>query len=75
VRDRRAVTSFILHVTFECAHPTTRARFWSEVTGDAIAGERDDYARLHAPDPRGVRHLLFFQISEPKSSKNRVHGV
>jgi len=73
VRDTRAVTSFIVNVTFDCAHPRTLARFWSEVTGYAIAEERDDYARLHAPDPRGVRHLLFFQVPEPKSSKNRMH--
>jgi hypothetical protein len=72
-RDTRAMTSFIFNVTFDCAHPRTLARFWSEVTGYAIAEERDDYARLHAPDQRGVRHLLFFQVPEPKSSKNRVH--
>jgi len=73
VRDTRTVTSFIFNVTFDCAQPRRLARFWASVTGYTIGEERDDYARLHAPDQRGVRHLLFFQVPEPKSSKNRVH--
>ena len=30
-------------------------------------------ARLRAPDKRGVRHLLFFKVPEPKVAKSRVH--
>ena len=26
-----------------------------------------------APDHRGVRHLLFFKVPEPKTVKNRMH--
>ncbi len=73
MRETCAVTSFIFNVTFDCADPRTLARFWSEVTGYPIAEERDDYVRLRAPDQRGVRHILFFQVPEPKTSKNRVH--
>ena len=29
--------------------------------------------RLRAPDHRGVRHLLFFKVPEPKTVKNRMH--
>ena len=32
-----------------------------------------DFARLNAPDHRGVRHLLFFRVEEPKTTKNRMH--
>jgi uncharacterized protein (UPF0254 family) len=28
---------------------------------------------LQAPDKRGVQHILFFQVPEPKITKNRVH--
>jgi len=67
------VSSFIFNVTFDCADPRALARFWSSAIGYPIAEERDDYARLEAPDSRGLRHVLFFRVPEPKSSKNRVH--
>ena len=28
---------------------------------------------LQAPDKGGVQHILFFQVPEPKTTKNRVH--
>jgi catechol 2,3-dioxygenase-like lactoylglutathione lyase family enzyme len=67
------MTAFIFNVTFDCADPRSLARFWSEVTGYEVAEERDDYARLQATDPRGLRHILFFQVPEAKTAKNRVH--
>jgi hypothetical protein len=67
------VSSFIFNVTFDCADPRSLARFWSAATGYALVEERDDFARLKAPDQRGVRHVLFFQVPEAKLSKNRVH--
>ena len=53
--------------------PEPWARFWAAATGYTLAEERDDFARLAAPDKRGVRHLLFFRVPEAKSAKNRVH--
>jgi catechol 2,3-dioxygenase-like lactoylglutathione lyase family enzyme len=67
------VSSFIFNVTFDCADPRSLARFWSEVTGYGLVEERDDFARLQAPDQRGVRHILFFRVPEPKTAKNRMH--
>jgi len=67
------MSSFIFNVTFDCEDPGTLARFWSDATGYDLVDERDDFARLQAPDARGVRHILFFRVPEPKSSKNRVH--
>jgi catechol 2,3-dioxygenase-like lactoylglutathione lyase family enzyme len=69
----RAVTSFVFNVTFDCADPRRVAAFWAGATGYEVAEERPDFVRLRATDPRGVRHLLFFQVPEPKAGKNRVH--
>jgi predicted enzyme related to lactoylglutathione lyase len=69
----RDVSSFIFNVTFDCAEPRSLAEFWSAVTGYELAEARDDFARLKAPDHRGVRHLLFFRVAEPKTAKNRMH--
>jgi predicted enzyme related to lactoylglutathione lyase len=71
--DNREVSAFIFNVTFDCVDPRSLARFWSEVTGYELVEARDDFARLHAPDHRGVRHLLFFRVAEPKTAKNRMH--
>jgi hypothetical protein len=67
------VTAFVFNVTFDCVDPVSLARFWSEVTGYVPTEEREDFVRLRAPDSRGVRHLLFFKVPEPKSVKNRMH--
>jgi catechol 2,3-dioxygenase-like lactoylglutathione lyase family enzyme len=67
------MSAFILNVTFDCADPRRLAAFWAEVTGYQVAAERDDFVSLGAPDNRGVRHLLFFRVPEPKVAKNRVH--
>ena len=67
------MASFILNVTFDCADPRSLADFWSAVTGYELAEARDDFAQLNASDPRGVRHLLFFRVAEPKTTKNRMH--
>ena len=69
----RDVSSFIFNVTFDCADPRSLARFWSALTGYELTEARDDFARLNAPDHRGVRHLLFFRVAEPKTTKNRMH--
>ncbi len=67
------MSAFIFNVTFDCADPGSLARFWSEVTGYPVAEVRDDFARLQAPDKRGLRHILFFRVPEAKTAKNRVH--
>jgi predicted enzyme related to lactoylglutathione lyase len=67
------VSSFIVNVTFDCHDPKRLSDFWAGVTGYARIELTDDFARLHAPDSRGVRQILFFKVPEPKSTKNRVH--
>ena len=67
------MSAFIFNVTFDCAEPRKLAGFWSKVTDYILITERDDFVALQAPDKRGVQHILFFQVSEPKIAKNRVH--
>jgi hypothetical protein len=67
------VAAFVFNVTFDCADPRSLAQFWSELTGYTPGELRDDFARLDAPDKRGLRHILFFRVPEPKTGKNRMH--
>ncbi len=67
------MSSFIFNVTFDAADPRRLAAFWSEVTGYTTVAERDDFVALQAPDKRGVRRILFFQVPEPKVAKSRMH--
>ena len=67
------MSAFIFNVTFDCAEPRKLAEFWSKVTDYIPITERDDFVALQAPDKRGVQHILFFQVPEPKIAKNRVH--
>lgn len=67
------MTAFVYNVTFDCADPRRLGQFWAAVTGYEIVDERGDFVRLRARDKRGVRHLLFFQVPEPRAGKNRVH--
>jgi hypothetical protein len=67
------VTSFVFNVTIDCVDPSRVAAFWAAATGYETADESPDFVRLRAVDPRGVRHLLFFAVPEPKAGKNRVH--
>ncbi len=68
-----AVSAFIKYVTFDCTDPRRLAKFWSEVTGYRALAERDEFVALAAPDQRGVRGILFWQVPEPKTAKNRMH--
>ena len=68
------MSSFIFHVTFDCADPARLAAFWSAVTGyERMDVSTEDVVALQAPDHRGVRRILFFRVPEPKTVKNRMH--
>ena len=60
------------HVTFDCLDPYALGRFWAEVVGGRV--QDDD----HPGDPSvlvtyGGTPLLFEQVPDAKSVKNRVH--
>lgn len=67
------MTSTVLHATVDCADPYRLAQFWSKVTGrpvgdDDLPGDPESTVLL----AKGAT-LLFVQVPEPKTSKNRMH--
>jgi predicted enzyme related to lactoylglutathione lyase len=65
--------AFIYNITFGARDPSTLARFWAAATGYYITDDRAAFVRLRAPDERGVRHILFFQVDAPAEGANRMH--
>lgn len=62
------------HVTFDCRDAYELARFWSRATGYPMHEEDnpgDPEAAVIPPDP--MPWLLFVQVPEDKTLKNRVH--
>jgi predicted enzyme related to lactoylglutathione lyase len=69
------VRSAILNVTFDCVDAALLARFWSGVT--RWPASRQDmpgnpFWLVARPGDDGV-HLVFVEVPEAKSAKNRVH--
>jgi hypothetical protein len=70
------MTALIRNITFDCADAYGLAAFWSQVTGyqedpeDPNEPEHTE-ALLVAPD--GLARLLFINVPEGKTVKNRVH--
>jgi predicted enzyme related to lactoylglutathione lyase len=62
----------VASVTIDCADPHRLAGFWSALLGVAVAEVGGDYAEL-APLVADGPNLLFLQVPEGKSVKNRVH--
>ena len=63
------------HVTVDCADPYALATFWSSVTGWPMSDDDnpgDPEALVQSPEPN-VPGLLFINVPEAKSVKNRVH--
>ncbi|GAB3221223.1 VOC family protein [Glycomyces halotolerans] len=70
------MVSKIRHLTFDCRDSYQLSKFWEQVTGftedadDPNAPEHDENL-IAAPD--GSLALLFVNVPEPKSVKNRLH--
>ena len=67
------MSSFVSNVTFDCADPYSLAVFWSQVTGHPIYPEckpGDDEVDIPLSDRL---NLVFIQVPEPKTVKNRMH--
>jgi predicted enzyme related to lactoylglutathione lyase len=62
----------VVHVTFDCADPRRLAEFWSKATGYRIEQQSEDMATL-SPGEGGQPKLLFMNVPEPRTVKNRVH--
>jgi hypothetical protein len=67
------MTAFILNITFECRNPLSLGQFWSDLTGYLMDPEANETrVRLTQPDSRGVRHLLFLRVDDPRPD-TRIH--
>ncbi|MFE2751040.1 VOC family protein [Actinosynnema sp. NPDC059335] len=67
------MTSLVRHITIDCRDAYELARFWSGVTGRPLSDEDapgDPEVLIPLPEGPG---LLFIQVPEPKTIKNRVH--
>lgn len=59
-------------ITFDCADPGLLARFWSAALGWEVKRSEEDLASVVPPDGDRPR-LLFLQVPEGKTVKNRMH--
>ncbi len=72
------MTLKIAAVTFDCTHATELATFWSAALdrpidpGDPDTGEYFASIGRENPTP-GEPALMFIQVPEPKTGKNRTH--
>lgn len=68
----------IAAITFDCANAAELGRFWSQALGRELDPAPDDQAEYFAsigvatPDP-GRPAMMFIQVPEGKTAKNRVH--
>ena len=67
------MTSSLRAVTFDCADAATLAGFWADVLGRQVAEDpTSEHAVLLPGDTSGLR-IVFNQVPEPKTVKNRLH--
>jgi predicted enzyme related to lactoylglutathione lyase len=63
------MSSTLTHLTFDCRDAAAVARFWSAVLDLPVDDEASpEYALL-----KGAPGWMFLQVSEPKTTKNRMH--
>jgi len=70
------MTANIHNITFDCANPYSLSQFWGRVTGyqgDPQNPNEPDDPEAYLASPDGHHGLLFIEVPEPKSVKNRVH--
>jgi len=69
------MSSTILNITFDCAHPLAQARFWGEVTGWPVTEEPNPGHPdcMVQPPGGGWPRLYFVPVPEGKTVKNRLH--
>ena len=69
------MSSSVLNVTLDCSDAASVAQFWSEVTRWPCSGQEmpgNAFWVVGVPGGAGPR-LVFVNVPEPKTVKNRVH--
>lgn len=70
------MTSFVSHTTVDCTHPYELSEWWKQlldyvdVDGDPNLPGHEECMVL---DPASGHRILFIEVPEPKSVKNRLH--
>ncbi|MFL6101692.1 MAG: VOC family protein [Actinomycetales bacterium] len=70
------MSSVVNHITFDSHDPFAQATWWAQVLGGSVGADDfpgDPEAAVAPPDGASAPRLLFEQVPEAKSVKNRVH--
>ena len=70
------MTARLSHVTTDCRDAYALSVFWSQVLGwseDPDDPNEPGHEECMIFGPDGVQRLLFIEVPEPKSVKNRLH--
>lgn len=71
-----AMTSFISHTTVDCSNAYLLSEWWKQVLGYIdIPGDPNEagHEECVIRDPAGRHHVLFIEVPDAKSVKNRLH--
>lgn len=70
------MTVYVSHTTIDCSNAYELSEFWKGILGyEDIADDPNEPgdAECMIRDPANGHQLLFIEVPEPKSEKNRVH--
>lgn len=65
-----AMASVFTELTIDCENPERLARFWAEVLGYSVAEAETGMVEISGPNRPS---LVFFEVPENKTKKNRLH--
>ena len=70
------MTSFVSHTSVDCADAYALSEFWKQVLGYVdVEGDPNEpgHEECMILDPQSGHHLLFVEVPEAKTVKNRIH--
>jgi len=70
------MTCFVSHTTVDCANAYQLSEFWKRVLGYVdVEGDPNEpgHEECMILDPASGHHVLFIEVPEAKSGKNRLH--
>lgn len=70
------MTSFVSHTSVDCADAYALSEFWKQVLGYVdVEGDPNEpgHEECMILDPGSGHHLLFIEVPEAKTVKNRIH--
>jgi hypothetical protein len=70
------MSCFVSHTAVDCANAYELSEFWKGVLGYVdVEGDPNEpgHEECMILDPESGHHVLFIEVPEPKSAKNRIH--